>query len=146
MLVRSIFASYSRLLAGISLAVLAVALTGCDDKVAPVGARLKGADVQGPAPVGTGGGRRLLAMKAHRDGIGWARGSPDGHRLAALQDGMVAEDRREGEFRGRAAIRKDGGEAGEKGQQSRRGNGAVYAHCIASSWGFGIEGIRANAS
>jgi multidrug efflux pump subunit AcrA (membrane-fusion protein) len=34
MLVRSLFTSYSRLLAGISLAVLAVALTGCDDKVA----------------------------------------------------------------------------------------------------------------
>jgi RND family efflux transporter MFP subunit len=34
MLVRSIFSSYSKLLAGISLAVLAVALTGCNDKVA----------------------------------------------------------------------------------------------------------------
>src|SRR5476649_460782 len=34
MLVRSIFASYSRLLAGISLAFLAIALTGCNDNVA----------------------------------------------------------------------------------------------------------------
>jgi RND family efflux transporter MFP subunit len=34
MLVRSIFASYSKLLAGISLAFLAVALTGCNDKIA----------------------------------------------------------------------------------------------------------------
>src|SRR5271155_2694800 len=34
MLVRSFFASYSRLLAGISLAVLAIALTGCNDQVA----------------------------------------------------------------------------------------------------------------
>jgi RND family efflux transporter MFP subunit len=34
MLVRSIFASYSKLLAGISLAFLAVALTGCNDTVA----------------------------------------------------------------------------------------------------------------
>jgi len=34
MLVRSIFASYSRLLAGVSLALLAIALTGCNDKVA----------------------------------------------------------------------------------------------------------------
>ena len=34
MLVRSIFASYSRLLAGVTLAVLAVALAGCNDKVA----------------------------------------------------------------------------------------------------------------
>jgi len=34
MVVRSLFASYSRLLAGISLAVLAIALTGCNDKVA----------------------------------------------------------------------------------------------------------------
>src|SRR5476649_1252597 len=34
MLVRSIFASYSRLLAGLSLALLAIALTGCNDKVA----------------------------------------------------------------------------------------------------------------
>src|SRR5580692_9994581 len=34
MLIHSLFASYSKLLAGISLAVLAVALTGCDDKVA----------------------------------------------------------------------------------------------------------------
>ena len=34
MLVHSLFTSYSRLLTGISLAVLAVALTGCDDKVA----------------------------------------------------------------------------------------------------------------
>ena len=34
MLVRSIFSSYSRLLAGISLAFLAVALAGCNDKVA----------------------------------------------------------------------------------------------------------------
>jgi RND family efflux transporter MFP subunit len=34
MLVRSLFSSYSRLLAGISLAVLAVALAGCNDKVA----------------------------------------------------------------------------------------------------------------
>jgi RND family efflux transporter MFP subunit len=34
MLVRSLFASYSRLLAGISLAVVAVALTGCNDQVA----------------------------------------------------------------------------------------------------------------
>jgi RND family efflux transporter MFP subunit len=34
MLVRSIFASYSKLLAGISLAFLAVTLTGCNDKVA----------------------------------------------------------------------------------------------------------------
>jgi RND family efflux transporter MFP subunit len=34
MLIRSIFASYSKLLAGISLAFLAIALTGCNDKVA----------------------------------------------------------------------------------------------------------------
>src|ERR1700680_3697442 len=34
MLVRSIFASYSKLLAGVSLAFLAIALTGCNDKVA----------------------------------------------------------------------------------------------------------------
>jgi len=34
MLARSIFASYSRLLAGVSLALLAIALTGCNDKVA----------------------------------------------------------------------------------------------------------------
>src|ERR1700742_365388 len=34
MLVRSIFASYSRLLAGASLAFLAVALAGCNDKIA----------------------------------------------------------------------------------------------------------------
>src|SRR6202790_4505630 len=34
MLVRSIFASYYRLLAGVSLAFLAIALTGCNDKVA----------------------------------------------------------------------------------------------------------------
>src|SRR6202790_2267447 len=34
MLVRSIFASYSRLLAGASLAFLAIALTGCNEKVA----------------------------------------------------------------------------------------------------------------
>jgi RND family efflux transporter MFP subunit len=34
MVVRSLFLSYSRLLAGISLAVLAIALTGCNDKVA----------------------------------------------------------------------------------------------------------------
>src|SRR5882757_2512136 len=34
MLVSSIFASYSRLLAGISLAFLAIALTGCNDTVA----------------------------------------------------------------------------------------------------------------
>jgi RND family efflux transporter MFP subunit len=34
MVVRAIFASYSRLLAGISLAVLAITLAGCNDKVA----------------------------------------------------------------------------------------------------------------
>src|ERR1700722_9170276 len=34
MLVRSIFASYSKFLAGISLALLAIALTGCNDTVA----------------------------------------------------------------------------------------------------------------
>src|ERR1017187_9656178 len=34
MLVRSILASYSRLLAGLSLAILAIALTGCNDRVA----------------------------------------------------------------------------------------------------------------
>jgi RND family efflux transporter MFP subunit len=34
MLVRMIFASYSRLLVGISLAVVAIALTGCNDKAA----------------------------------------------------------------------------------------------------------------
>jgi RND family efflux transporter MFP subunit len=34
MLVRSILSSYSRLLAGLSLAVLAIALTGCNEKVA----------------------------------------------------------------------------------------------------------------
>jgi multidrug efflux pump subunit AcrA (membrane-fusion protein) len=34
MLVRSILASYSKLLAGLSLAILAIALTGCNDKVA----------------------------------------------------------------------------------------------------------------
>src|ERR1700716_2673438 len=34
MLVRSIFASYSRLLVGISLAFLAIALAGCNDSVA----------------------------------------------------------------------------------------------------------------
>jgi RND family efflux transporter MFP subunit len=34
MLVRSIFASYSRLLAGISLALIAIALAGCDDTAA----------------------------------------------------------------------------------------------------------------
>src|SRR5271169_2406857 len=34
MFVRSIFSSYSRLLAGISLALIAIALAGCDDKVA----------------------------------------------------------------------------------------------------------------
>jgi RND family efflux transporter MFP subunit len=34
MLVRSIFASYSRLLAGVSLALIAIALAGCDDSVA----------------------------------------------------------------------------------------------------------------
>src|ERR1700692_561450 len=34
MLVRSLFASYSKLLAGVSLAFLAIALTGCNDKVA----------------------------------------------------------------------------------------------------------------
>src|SRR5471030_2809170 len=34
MFVRSILASYSRLLAGVSLALLAIALTGCNDKVA----------------------------------------------------------------------------------------------------------------
>jgi RND family efflux transporter MFP subunit len=34
MLIRSIFASYSKLLAGVSLAFLAIALTGCNDKVA----------------------------------------------------------------------------------------------------------------
>ena len=34
MLVRSIFASYSRLLAGFSLALLAIALAGCNEKVA----------------------------------------------------------------------------------------------------------------
>ena len=34
MLVRSIFSSYSRLLAGVSLAFLAIALAGCNDKVA----------------------------------------------------------------------------------------------------------------
>src|SRR3979411_1749959 len=34
MLVRSIFANYSRLLAGISLAFLAIALAGCNDSVA----------------------------------------------------------------------------------------------------------------
>src|SRR5450631_3367867 len=34
MLIRSIFASYSRLLAGVSLALLVIALTGCNDKVA----------------------------------------------------------------------------------------------------------------
>src|SRR6202521_3219667 len=34
MLVRSIFASYSKLLAGLSLAALAIALTGCNEKVA----------------------------------------------------------------------------------------------------------------
>ena len=34
MLGRSIFASYSRLLAGLSLALIAIALTGCNDQVA----------------------------------------------------------------------------------------------------------------
>jgi RND family efflux transporter MFP subunit len=34
MLVRSILASYSRLLAGVTLAAMAIALTGCNDKVA----------------------------------------------------------------------------------------------------------------
>src|ERR1700689_3124788 len=34
MFVRSILASYSRLLAGVALAVIAIALTGCNDKVA----------------------------------------------------------------------------------------------------------------
>src|SRR5579863_7868474 len=34
MLVRSIFSSYSKLLAGISLALIAIALAGCDDTVA----------------------------------------------------------------------------------------------------------------
>src|SRR6201990_2377000 len=34
MLVRSILSSYSRLLAGASLALMAIALTGCNDKVA----------------------------------------------------------------------------------------------------------------
>ena len=34
MLVRSILSSYSRLLAGAMLALLAIALAGCDDKVA----------------------------------------------------------------------------------------------------------------
>src|ERR1700729_1378853 len=34
MFVRSILASYSRLLAGVTLAVIAIALTGCNDKVA----------------------------------------------------------------------------------------------------------------
>jgi RND family efflux transporter MFP subunit len=34
MLVRSILSSYSRLLAGVSLALLAIALTGCNDKIA----------------------------------------------------------------------------------------------------------------
>src|ERR1700744_5851113 len=34
MLVRSVFPSYSKLLTGISLAVMAVALTGCNDQVA----------------------------------------------------------------------------------------------------------------
>src|ERR1700694_5253748 len=34
MLVRSIFSSYSKLLAGVSLALIAIALAGCNDKVA----------------------------------------------------------------------------------------------------------------
>src|SRR4030081_10781 len=34
MFVRSVLSSYSRLLAGLSLALLAIALTGCNDKVA----------------------------------------------------------------------------------------------------------------
>ncbi len=34
MLVRSIFTSYSRLLSGLSLALIAIALAGCNDKVA----------------------------------------------------------------------------------------------------------------
>src|SRR4030088_1705344 len=34
MLVRSIYSSYSRLLAGLSLALIAIALTGCNDKIA----------------------------------------------------------------------------------------------------------------
>src|SRR6201746_2864402 len=34
MFARSVFASYSKLLAGVSLALLAIALTGCNDKVA----------------------------------------------------------------------------------------------------------------
>jgi RND family efflux transporter MFP subunit len=34
MLVRSIYSSFSRLLAGVSLALIAIALTGCNDKVA----------------------------------------------------------------------------------------------------------------
>jgi len=34
MLVRSIYSSFSRLLAGVSLALIAIALTGCNEKVA----------------------------------------------------------------------------------------------------------------
>src|SRR5476649_2650495 len=34
MLVRSFFAGYSKLLAGVTLAILAIALAGCNDKVA----------------------------------------------------------------------------------------------------------------
>src|SRR5258708_35272195 len=49
MLVRSILSSYSRLLAGVSLAFLAVALAGCNDKVA-----------EKPAPL-----RPVLAATAH---------------------------------------------------------------------------------
>src|SRR4030081_964323 len=49
MLVHSIFSSYSRLLAGISLAFLAIALTGCNDKAA-----------EKAAP-----GRRVLVASVH---------------------------------------------------------------------------------
>src|SRR5262245_65903029 len=41
MLIRSIFSSYSRLLVGVALALVAIALAGCDDKVAEKPAPLR---------------------------------------------------------------------------------------------------------
>ena len=65
------------------------------DEVGGIGAGGERRQVGHPPAVIAGGRADRLAAEGDGDRIGWAGAAPDWDRLAALQHGVVAEQRRE---------------------------------------------------